>query len=103
LPSGRRNGTGFDVLDSDPLAEAAAVDLGVSPQPGMLRVPGIAVGPIADEPGWATEAPPLAVAYADTSQDEVELQSKIDDLLAAGTRWVWVRGDPAQTVPAQGL
>ncbi|WP_437275911.1 Uma2 family endonuclease [Sorangium sp. So ce375] len=94
LPSGRRggrrNGTGFGVLDSDPLAEAAAVDLGVSPQPEMLRAPDIAVGPIPDEPGWATEAPPLAVEYADTGQDEVELQNKIDELLAAGTRWIWV-------------
>ncbi|WP_438023929.1 Uma2 family endonuclease [Sorangium sp. So ce233] len=94
LPSGRRggrrNGTGFEVLDSDPLAEAAAVDLGVSPRPDMLRAPDIAVGPIPDEPGWATEAPPLAVEYADTGQDEAELHSKIDELLAAGTRWIWV-------------
>ncbi|MGK4000280.1 Uma2 family endonuclease [Sorangium sp. So ce1024] len=94
LPSGRRggrrNGTGFEVLDTDPLAEAAAVDLGVSPQPEMLRAPDIAVGPIPDEPGWATEAPPLAVEYADTGQDEAELQCKIDELLAAGTRWIWV-------------
>ncbi|WP_437731800.1 Uma2 family endonuclease [Sorangium sp. So ce1335] len=94
LPSGRRggrrNGTGFGVLDSDPLAEAAAVDLGVSPRPEMLRAPDIAVGPIPDEPGWATEAPPLAVEYADTGQDEAELYSKIDELLAAGTRWIWV-------------
>ncbi|WP_437645323.1 Uma2 family endonuclease [Sorangium sp. So ce362] len=94
LPSGRRggrsNGTGFEVLDSDPLAEAAAVDLGVSLRPEMLRAPDIAVGPIPDEPGWATEAPPLAVEYADTGQDEAELQSKIDELLAAGTRWIWV-------------
>ncbi|WP_437285979.1 Uma2 family endonuclease [Sorangium sp. So ce406] len=94
LPSGRRggrrNGTGFGVLDTDPLAEAAAVDLGVSPQPEMLRAPDIAVGPIPDEPGWATEAPPLAVEYADTGQDEAELHSKIDELLAAGTRWIWV-------------
>ncbi|WP_437956009.1 Uma2 family endonuclease [Sorangium sp. So ce119] len=94
LPSGRRggprNGTGFGVLDTDPLAEAAAVDLGVSPRPEMLHAPDIAVGPIPDEPGWATEAPPLAVEYADTGQDEAELHSKIDELLAAGTRWIWV-------------
>ncbi|WP_437687019.1 Uma2 family endonuclease [Sorangium sp. So ce176] len=94
LPSGRRggrrNGTGFGVLDTDPLAEAAAIDLGVSPRPEMLRAPDIAVGPIPDEPGWATEAPPLAVEYADTGQDEAELHSKIDELLAAGTRWIWV-------------
>ncbi|WP_433928992.1 Uma2 family endonuclease [Sorangium cellulosum] len=94
LPSGRRggrrNGTGFEVLDTDPLAEAAAADLGVSPRPEMLRAPDIAVGPIPDEPGWATEAKPLAIEYADTGQDEAELHSKIDEFLAAGTRWIWV-------------
>ncbi|WP_437675764.1 Uma2 family endonuclease [Sorangium sp. So ce131] len=94
MPTGRRgarsNLVGGGVLETDPAVEAAGVDLGVSPQPNMLRAPDIAVGPIADEPGWATTAPPLAVEYADTGQDEVELQRKIGELLAAGTRWIWV-------------
>jgi hypothetical protein len=32
----------------------------------------------------------LAVEYADTGQDEAELQAKIQELFAAGTRFVWV-------------
>jgi hypothetical protein len=32
----------------------------------------------------------LAVEYADTGQDEHELQTKIQELFAAGTRYVWV-------------
>ncbi|WP_437969081.1 Uma2 family endonuclease [Sorangium sp. So ce260] len=94
LPTGRRGGrsnlVGGEVLDTDPAVEAAGVDVGVSTRPEMLRAPDIVVGNIPDEPGWATEAPPLAVEYADTGQDEAELQSKIEELLAAGTRWVWV-------------
>jgi hypothetical protein len=94
LPTGRRgarsNLVGGAVLESDPSVEAAAVDLGVSPRPNMLRAPDLAVGPIPDEPGWATTAPPLAVEYADTGQDEAELQWKIEELLSAGTRWLWV-------------
>jgi hypothetical protein len=34
--------------------------------------------------------PPLAVEYAGPTQNEADLQTKIADLLAAGTRWVWV-------------
>ncbi|XXX78780.1 Uma2 family endonuclease [Sorangium sp. So ce134] len=94
LPTGRRGGrsnlVGGEVLDTDPAVEAAGVDVGISPRPEMLRAPDIVVGNIPDEPGWATAAPPLAVEYADTGQDEAELQCKIDELLAAGTRWVWV-------------
>ncbi|WP_437648657.1 Uma2 family endonuclease [Sorangium sp. So ce362] len=94
LPTGRRGGrsnlVSGEMLDTDPAVEAAGVDVGVSPRPEMLWAPDIVVGNIPDEPGWATEAPPLAVEYADTAQDEAELQRKIEDLLAAGTRWVWV-------------
>ncbi|WP_129346214.1 Uma2 family endonuclease [Sorangium cellulosum] len=94
LPTGRRGGrgnlVGGEVLDTDPAVEAAGVDVGVSPRPEMLRAPDISVGDIPDEPGWATAAPPLAVEYADMGQDEAELQRKIDELLAAGTRFLWV-------------
>jgi len=65
----------------------------------MLRAPDISVGDIPDEPGWATVAPPLAVEYADTGQDEADLERKIEELLAAGTRFLWVvRLDGARRV-----
>nr|VFK44006.1 MAG: hypothetical protein BECKSD772F_GA0070984_116310 [Candidatus Kentron sp. SD]VFK49308.1 MAG: hypothetical protein BECKSD772E_GA0070983_117010 [Candidatus Kentron sp. SD] len=34
--------------------------------------------------------PPLAVEYADKGQNEIDLKIKIKELLAAGTRYVWV-------------
>jgi hypothetical protein len=86
----RSNGSGFMVLDSDPDAPPAGVDAGVSPVPTMLRAPDVAVGGLADEPGWATTAPPLAVEYADRGQDEPELQKKIVELLRSGTLFVWI-------------
>jgi hypothetical protein len=86
----RSNGSGFMVLDSDPEAPPAGVDAGVSPVPSMLRAPDVAVGGLANEPGWATTAPPLCVEYADRGQDEPELQKKIVELLRCGTRFVWV-------------
>jgi Putative restriction endonuclease len=48
------------------------------------------VGPMENEPGWAPSAPPLAVEIADRGQDEADLQEKIQQLLAAGTRYLWV-------------
>jgi hypothetical protein len=86
----RSNGSGFMVLDSDPAAPPAGVDAGVSPVPKMLRAPDVAVGGLADEPGWATTAPPLCVEYADRGQDEPDLQKKIVELLRCGTQFVWV-------------
>jgi hypothetical protein len=56
----------------------------------MLRAPDLAVGQLPDQPGWAPGVPPLAVEYADTGQDEPQLIEKIQDLLGAGTRFVWV-------------
>lgn len=87
---GRANAVGTEVLDTDPKVEAAAIDLGVSMGPQELRAPDIAVGAIPDEPGWSRTAPPLAVEYADEGQNEEELHLKIRELLAAGTRYVWV-------------
>jgi hypothetical protein len=86
----RSNGAGFMVLDSDPEAPPAGVDAGVSPVPTMLRAPDVAVGGLANEPGWATTAPPLCVEYADRGQDEAELQKKILELIRCGTQFVWV-------------
>jgi len=86
----RANLVGGSVLDSDPAVEEAGVDTGYSPEAGTLRAPDVAVGNVPDEPGWVEGVPPLAVEYADTGQDENELQAKIAELLSAGTKLVWV-------------
>ncbi|MCB9760414.1 MAG: Uma2 family endonuclease [Alphaproteobacteria bacterium] len=96
LPTGRRgsvaNLDGGMVIATDPAVKRAGVDLGVSPSKRQLRAPDVAV--LADDepdaPGWARSAPPLAVEYADTGQDEGELSARIAELLAAGTRFIWV-------------
>jgi len=93
-PTGARgsqsNLVGGAVLDSDPQVDSSGVDAGFSPEPNTLRAPDIAIGNVPNEPGWVKGVPPLAVEYADTGQDEAELQAKIRELLDAGTRYVWV-------------
>ncbi|HEY3355925.1 MAG TPA: Uma2 family endonuclease [Polyangia bacterium] len=84
------NLVGGAVVDSDPDVDAAGVDTGFSPEPATLRAPDVAVGNVPSEPGWVGGAPQLALEYADTGQDEAKLQEKIQDLLEAGTRVVWV-------------
>ncbi|HXU32848.1 MAG TPA: hypothetical protein VN851_19935, partial [Thermoanaerobaculia bacterium] len=59
-----------------------------APTPETLRAPDIAVGNVPNAPDWVQGAPPLAVEYADTGQDEKELAVKISELLAAGTQIV---------------
>ncbi len=81
---------GGAVLGTDPDVTSAGVDAGFSPEPGTLRAPDVAVGGLPDAHGWAPGAPPLAVEYAATGQDEAELQQKIRDLITAGTRHIWV-------------
>ena len=44
----------------------------------------------ADADGWIPGAPPLAIEYAGRGQDQADLKVKIAELLAAGTRYVWV-------------
>lgn len=94
LPTGSRGGratnVGGGVLASDPAVQDVGVDIGFSPSPEILRAPDLSVGEMPDEPGWVHGVPPLAVEYADTGQDEAELRIKIQELLAAGTRYVWV-------------
>lgn len=95
LPAGRdhaaSNVVGAEVLDTDPDVEWTGVDAGYSPEPGTLRAPDVAVGKVPEEKeGWLANGPPLAVEYASVGQDEAKLQEKIRDLLAAGTRYVWV-------------
>ena len=86
----RANLIGGSVLDSDPDVEEAGVDAGYSPAPDTLRAPDISVGHVPDEPGWIRGVPPLAVEYADTGQDDKELEVKLTELFEAGTRLVWV-------------
>lgn len=81
---------GGAVLASDPAAQDVGVDVGFSPSPEILRAPDLSVGEMPNEPGWVHGVPPLAVEYADTGQDEAELRTKIQELFAAGTSFVWV-------------
>lgn len=94
LPTGGRGAraisAGAKALGTDPAVQDVGFDTGFSPAPDTLRALDLAVGTIPDEPGWVPGAPPLAVEYADTGQDEAQLTAKIQDLLEAGTRFVWV-------------
>ena len=86
----RANLVGGSVLETDPAVEEAGIDTGYAPSPDTLRAPDVAVGNVPDAPGWVDGAPPLAVEYADTGQDEKDLAKKISELFAAGTQLIWV-------------
>lgn len=94
LPTGGRGSKasliGGLALGTDPDVTSAGVDTGFTPDSGTLRAPDVAIGNVPDIPGWVAGAPPLAVEYADTGQDEADLALKIEELLAAGTRHIWV-------------
>jgi len=94
LPAGgrssRANLVGGLALATDPAVDSAGVDTGYASDAYTLRAPDLAVGNVPDAPGWVKGAPPLAVEYADTGQDESDLPVKIRELLSAGTRLVWV-------------
>jgi len=62
-----RNASGASLLGSDPDVEWSAVDAGFTPEPSILRVPDVAVGPapIERRGAWIAGVPPLAVEYAD--------------------------------------
>lgn len=94
LPAGgrgsRANLTGGLAIATDPAVESAGVDTGYASGAFTLRAPDLAVGNVRDAPGWVQGAPPLAVEYADTGQDEADLQVKIRELFAAGTLQIWV-------------
>lgn len=88
-----RSLTGGAVIASDPDVDWAGVDAGFAPDAGTLWAPDIAVAPAASADaaaGWMPGVPPLALEYAGTGQDEAVLGEKIADLLARGTRLVWV-------------
>lgn len=96
LPAGARHATanvvGAAVLDSDPaVTGTVAMDIGIAFNDDKnLRAPDIAVGVTQRTPGWYHSFPPLAIEYADTGQDELQLAKKIAELLAGGTRFIWV-------------
>ena len=95
LPAGdrhsRHNLSGGTLIDTDPDVEWAGVDTGFTPKSNTLRAPDIAVAPPPAEEGeWVPGAPLLAVEYADKGQNETDLKVKIRELLAAGTRFIWV-------------
>lgn len=82
--------TGAKLLSTDPEVMEAGIDPGYTLSPGTLLSPDIGIGNVPDRPGWIAGVPALAVEYASVGQDEAKLQAKIVDLLAAGTRWIWV-------------
>lgn len=87
----RANLEGGRVLATDPAVNGAVgVDAGFSFNGDRnLRAPDLSVG-VGTRPGWMRTAPPLAVEYCDTGQDEVQLQQKVREMLEAGTQIFWV-------------
>lgn len=93
-PSGGRHAraavAGATALSTDPAVDAPGIEPSYRIDARTLRSPEVAIGNVPDVPGHVAGAPPLAVEYASVGQDEAELAAKIDELLQAGTRWVWV-------------
>ncbi len=94
-PAGPRHGrphvVGALPLASDPAVDDIGAEVGHALGEHTLRAPDLSVGDLGEGEGtWSTKAPPLAVEYAAQGQDEADLQTKIRQLLAAGTRLVWV-------------
>jgi hypothetical protein len=93
-PAGARHGrehvVGALPLATDPAVREVGLDVGYKTDEDTVRAPDIAVGNVPDRPGWAVGAPALAVEYADRGTDEEDLQTKISELMRAGTRFVWV-------------
>jgi Uma2 family endonuclease len=94
MPTGGRGalatGAGYKALADDPAVEDIGIDAGFAPVGETMRAPDLSIGKIADAPGWVHGIPELAVEYADTGQNEDDLDQKIVDLLAAGTKYIWV-------------
>lgn len=81
---------GAELLDTDPAVEAVGVEAGFALDGKNVRAPDVSIVPTGQSPGWIHGAPPLALEMADDGQDERDLQAKIAELLARGTRFVWV-------------
>jgi hypothetical protein len=94
LPSHVRGGAaqlnGALVIRTDPAVRRAAVEAGYALDERSVRTPDVSVVPEGAGEEWGKVAPPLAIEYADRGQDEAELAGKIESLLEAGTRAVWV-------------
>jgi Uma2 family endonuclease len=88
---GAPHGLGALPLGSDPAVTEFGVDVGHALGERTLRAPDLSVGDLGEGEGtWSTKAPPLAIEYASQGQDEADLQLKIKQLLAGGSRFVWV-------------
>jgi len=81
---------GVRALTSDPAVEEVGVDVGYSPTRQTLHAPGISIGDVPDRPGGVTRVPSLVVECAGTHQDDDGLEAKICELLAAGTRVIYL-------------
>jgi hypothetical protein len=86
----RWRGRVVGIISADPMVRAAGLDPGFKLDDGTLRAPDVAVLPDEVPPGWLEGVPTLAIEYAGVGQDEAMLQAKIDELVAAGTRYLWV-------------
>ena len=79
------------IATAAPSPQATGIDVGVAWNDGKnLRAPDLSVGNPLNKPGWSSAAPPLAIEYAGVGQDEDKLTDKIAELLALGTRLIWV-------------
>lgn len=83
-------GNAYAIIASDPKVRRAGTDPGFKLADGTLRAPDVAILPEDAPSGWIPGAPPLAFEYAGIGQDEEALQTKIGELIAAGTRYLWV-------------
>jgi len=106
LPSGGRHSkaylSGGLALETDPAVESAGFDTGFTPNEKNLRAPDIAIGNVPDHPDWVPGTPPLAVEYADSGQDQQDLQDKILTLLGGGDTLCLGRA-PHRGTPGGGL
>lgn len=93
-PAGGRHAraavAGATALATDPAVSAPGIEPSYRIDDRTVRSPDVAIGNVPDVPGQVPGAPPLALEYASIGQDEAELAAKIEELLDAGTRWVWV-------------
>ena len=96
MTAGTRHGSAHSagaltVMTAAVAPEQTGIDVGVAWNDGKnLRAPDLSVGLDLQTPGWAGAPPPLAIEYASSGQDEDALAAKIAELIAFGTRAVWV-------------
>lgn len=89
-PRGGAQRNGGLIIRTDPAVVRAGVEVGFDLGNETLRAPDVSV--MAPDSGdeWAQRAPPLAIEYADSGQDNADLTNKIGQLLNAGTKAVWI-------------